>query len=668
MHARDANNATWFMLRYPEHFTVADPAAPPSPDTPRLDDTLFFDDARYVLELLPQSPDREAEPLSGLAVDANGETYRVDPATGRLLVGCGDHERPLVCEPQVLAGPRGLALDRRGLLYVADARARRVVVLLPEDGSVRAVLNGGKLEEPVDVATSPGGRIYVADRETGRIEVYSARHHRLGGFPVRNADGLPRRPRPIAVMVDADESVLVADGNHPRLLRFTPAGSPLADVELGGLTAKLAAGEVALDALGKTFGTKVPRFVAGGCLPPRSPRDGGEWLAEVHRALRLLRLRLGRRFAAKGVFVSAALDSGVPGTQWHRVEVDAALPAGASLTVETATSDALDGLDLTSDAVWRAPRDRDGNPIPVTASLADQLIQSVPGRYLWLRATLTSDGHATPSVRSIRLLYPRHSYLDLLPRVYRRDAEGAWFLERFLALFEWVFTRVENRRDEFIRELNPDAAPLEVLNWLACLVDLSFDPSWPLERRRELVNRAMELYYKRGTPQGIRLYTEIYTGREAEVTEAFLKRPVAPSYLGRAGSIVGCPLHLAGCAPDRTPTEQLYLEYAHRFTVLVYLDDQCDAEVLLPVVDRIIEVNKPAHTAHTLCPIYPEARVGLQSTLGLDLVVGGQSAAGTRLGGRRRVGEPEVAPSVLAVNSILGDRRPQYVRPRVPGL
>lgn len=671
MRASNANNATWFMLRYPEQFTPPPEGTEPHSSYPhRLDAALFYDDARHVLELLPERPTDEAKLLPGLAVDADGEIYRVNRATGQILVVCGEHERPLVCEPHVLAGPRGLALDRRGLLYVADARARRVVVLLPEDGSVHDVLDGAYLREPVDVAVAPTGRIYVADRggesaetEDGQVVVYSARHQYLCRFPAQNAEGHPEHPRPIAVMVDADESVLVADASHPRLLRFTPAGEPLADVELTSLTAALDGGETALDLLHKTFGTEVPRFVAGGCLPPRASRDGGDWLAEVHRALRLLRLRLGQRFAEEGTFISGAFDGGTPGTTWHRIRIEADLPAGTSITVETATHDDAEGLDLDDDRIWSAPMRADGKTIAITEELPEQLIQSRPGRYLWVRATLYSDGQATPSLHGLQIFYPRFSYLDLLPRIYRRDPEGAWFMERFLALFETVFTGVEDRYEAFSRELNPDAAPLEIINWLACLVDLSFDPSWPLERRRALVNRAMELYRKRGTPEGIRQYIEIYTGTRPEILEAFLQRPVQPAFLGRPGSILGCAMHLSRCGPERLPEEQLLYDHAHRFSVLVYLDDECDAEPLLAVVERIVEVNKPAHTAHTLCPIYPSARVAVQSTLGLDLVVGGRQAPATPVGGCPTLPGTKTPAGLLGVDSILGQKRPSYVRP-----
>jgi phage tail-like protein len=211
---------------------------------------------------------------------------------------------------------------------------------------------------------------------------------------------------------------------------------------------------------------------------------------------------------------------------------------------------------------------------------------------------------------------------------YRRDPEAAWFLDRFLALFERIFTGVEDRYEEFSRELNPDAAPLEVINWLAALVDLAFDPSWPVERRRALVGEAMSLYRTRGTIAGIARYVEIYTGNRPEIIEGWLERPSRPVFLGRPGTVLGCGLPLLGCStsPALLPDDELWARYAHRFTIYVYIHHLCDTDVTLRAVDRIVEVNKPAHTEHRLQAIFPDARVGLQSRVGLDLVLGAQPA------------------------------------------
>ncbi len=667
MPTRDSNNATWYLLRYEEDFTPP-PGASAADVAPEIHGPLSYDPARHVLELLPAAPVDPVRPLSGLAVDVNGEIYRVNPRSHQLLVRrCDGSEAPLLCEPGVLLRPAGLALDRRGFLYVADPAARRVVVLQPDEGRIVAVLAGGGLSEPVDVAVAPNGRIYVADRaskraEGGRMILFDPRFNASGNFIPRNDENLPEVPRPIAVMIDADGSVLVADASHPRLLCFAPDGSPKADVELTTL-ARGAQGVVDPSVPETAYGSRLPRFRVGACPPPLADRDGGAQLAEVHRALRLLRLRLGRRFETEGIFLSRALNGGTPGVSWHRVEIEGEIPEGTSVVVETATAETGSDLDETH-ADWSAPMRNDA-PIPMTRDVNEHLIGSPPGRYLRLRVTLRSDGRETPALRSIRVLFPRVSYLDLLPNVYRRDPEGEQFLERFLALFERVLTGVEDRYVEFSRELNPDAAPREVIDWLACLVDLAFDPSWSLEKRRALVAEAMDLYRTRGTVRGLQRYVEIYTGTQPTIREAFLEHPPRPVFLGGTESILGCSFALTPGSPDLPADMALASSRAHRFTVLVYLDDPCDEEVILPVVDRIVSVNKPAHTVHSIQTVQANARVGAQSTVGIDLVLGGREAPSTVLDGHES-GEGRV--SVLGVDSVLGERRPSYVRPIVPDL
>jgi len=674
MATRDANDATWYVLQYrPDFQPRTDPGIPPWM-SPSIDPSLFHDDDRHVLELRPGIPTQEAEPLAGLAVDVDGRIYRVDARTGRILVACGEHTRELVCERGALVAAAGLALDRRGLLYVADPPAHRVLVVNPDDGSLAGVLTGG-LEEPVDVVASADGRLYVADRAGGRIVVFSSRFTRCGAFAPIDPDAAILPPRPIAVTIDADQAVLVADANAPRLLRFTRDGAFLDHREAHALARQDEA--ISLTALERAFGRRIPRFYAGTCGPCRPSRDGGDALVAVHRALRLLRLALSHEFAPCGSFISAALDGGSPGVQWHKIEIDADVPDGTWLKVQTATADDPEALNNTPPIPTVGEHDdllalttpafvpfEDADcsvPPKMPDDVPDRLILSPPGRYLRLRVTLGSDGTATPSIRAIRVFYPRASYLDLLPRVYRRDPQSAFFLEHFLALFEHVFTGVENRYELFTRQLNPAATPPEILTWLACLIDLTFDPSWPLVRRRALVAATMDLYATRGTPRGLVRYVEIYTGVTPVIVEAFLERPTRPPYLGRTGMLLGATTQLAASGPNSDIEERVMARWAHRFTVYVGFEDRCDVEVMLPVIDRIVRVNKPAHTVHRLRVIRPEAQVGF-ARVGIDAMLGARESGSLELGGCEQIESGGRRKAVLGAEAILGEQRAAYAR------
>ena len=445
--------------------------------------------------MLRAAPDlgRLAEPLPGIAVDVNGEIYRSDPRTRAVIKRCCDgSESPLVCEHGVFARPAGLALDRRGLLYVADPAARRLVVVLPDDGSVAGVVVG-KLKEPVDVAVTPEGTIYVADRAAGLIVRFNSRFERCGDFVPRGLTGLPETPAPIGVAIDADGAILVVDASHPRLLRFAPDGQPLADVTLAAAIQSLEGGGVALDALAKAYGRTAPRFLAGVCAPPHPSNDGGVRLAEVHRALRLLLIRLHQRFHACGTYLSAALDGGAPGIVWHKIEIDADLPPGTWLKIQTATAD---------DPARFVDSDPRTSLIPATGGRtscaccrrrvgrADRLCTRRPAAFGGC-ASCSSDGSATPSIRAVRIFYPRVSYLDLLPAYSARRRRA-----RAPSTSRPVRACLHRRRRSLrtvLASAQPRCGALDVINWLACLIDSAFDPSWPLARRRAPEAAAMEL-------------------------------------------------------------------------------------------------------------------------------------------------------------------------------
>ena len=61
--------------------------------------------------------------------------------------------------------------------------------------------------------------------------------------------------------------------------------------------------------------------------------------------------------------------------------------------------------------------------------------------------------------------------------------------------------------------------------------------------------------------------------------------------------------------------------------------------------------------------VLPQATVGLNSLVGLDFVIGAREAPSAKLGGCVPDGLPAIDPGTLGVNTVLGERRPTYVRP-----
>jgi phage tail-like protein len=232
------------------------------------------------------------------------------------------------------------------------------------------------------------------------------------------------------------------------------------------------------------------------------------------------------RFHEFAEFVTPVFDAREPGTTWDRLMLDARLPAGTTLEIESRAAD--DRRDFQVLAPWRpepAPVLRGGgSELPwlreeaarVTQRSAglgtwEVLFQEARGRYLQLRIRLRSDhGASTPRLRALRVWSPRFSWSQrFLPAVYREEAAGASFVERWLANFEGTLTGIEDRIANAQALFDPRTAPASVLDWFVRWFDIAFDPAWDERRRRLFTQRIMDFFRWRGTTHGLRMALEL---------------------------------------------------------------------------------------------------------------------------------------------------------------
>ena len=168
------------------------------------------------------------------------------------------------------------------------------------------------------------------------------------------------------------------------------------------------------------------------------------------------------------------------------------------------------------------------------------------------------------------------SYLEYLPALYRDDE----LMGQFLLIFESILKPIENTVDNLAWYFDPLMIPDPLLPWLASWVDLTLDPTWPVERRRELVQSAAELYRWRGTKRGLADYLRIYTGSVPEISE------YTPGMSLDQETRLGINTQLGSSGGG------------HHFTVTLELDENSALNV--NTVKAIIEAQKPAHAAYTL--------------------------------------------------------------------
>jgi len=622
----------------------------------------------------------------GLAVSEGGEVYllsandlavkRFEAAAGRFVplptVGGSADDARGFREPVALAvaGDALAVVDaglRRLQLFALPSLALRRV-LGPYDRLGRTVsANDATAWEPADVVAS-GTALYLLDGRYGRVYRIDPRAEGPG-TPLVNEPAAAGRWSRIAV--DRDGRIYLLDAGGGALDAFDHDGR--ADgriVEAGDVRGRFDPPPIVVDR-GRFC---LPASLVSVCdprlpQPPPTP-DAPFALCRADAGGRMFDLEGGpvhadpaeppgpALYLRSGSWISEALDSEIYGCPWHRVEVELeCLPPGSAIEVQTYSDarplDIRDVRALPGD-LWETRRVVAGSMQPLggsTPPLAEEfLVQSRAGQYLWLKLSLRGDGYGTSAIRSIRIEYPRESYLEYLPDVFGTDDGSRWFLERFLSLVQTEWDEVERTIDDLPALFDPDAVPEGApLEFLAGWLGLPLEGGWSSRQKRHVLAGYPALAARRGTSAAVRDYLrlslESLTGLELDaiaypqVVEGFRERAhlllsaTGVDELGRAAPLwsqsVVARLRIGVFAREGEvrlvstgdPERDLFHEYAHRFRVFVPA-----AWVRLAederIVRRVLDSEKPAHSSYDLCLVEPRFRVGVQSTVGLDTIVG----------------------------------------------
>ncbi len=528
----------------------------------------------------------------------------------------------------VAVGANRVFTLQRDVIHSYDAESGRALDSISSDALAR----------PAAMGVDPqGAYLYVADLDAGaflRFKLDGRCHDEIGRF-----DDVFAGFRPRLLDVHPDGSLFVSDGSSVAH-EFAPDGGYVGDTgKVNPLSAILS---MAFDADGHLY-VGSPAGIA----------------------------RLGREtgIAGKsGTFYGGTLDNGgEPDVVWHRVDLVAQLADGGALDLYYASSadqglvDLVDGvlagesstaekaraLDKALGDLWVGPQeiravsdDSASAEDPVgdfgRYPTHSALFRPDTRRYLWLKLVVSGLAPgATASVREIRVYYPRLSYLRYLPAVYQEDKPSREFLERFLSMFETVFSGLESAIERVPELFDPSKTPAEFLDWLAEWLDLGIEEDWSPEIKRRLIRSAPRLYARKGTPAGLAEFIRIVTGREPVIRESFdVERPPTLGDDTRLGVEThlfsqpvealpadrffrlggGSALGTSRLLTDTTRPIDPFRAAAHKFSVMLDLSPQ-QFERYARGLHRVIREQSPAHVGY-------EIHLTAGSGLGPDTVVG----------------------------------------------
>ncbi|MET0649606.1 MAG: phage tail protein [Pyrinomonadaceae bacterium] len=548
--------------------------------------------------------------------------------------------------------PIDLAVSAEGDLYALDGE-NKAVAKFDVAGRQAGVFGQKDLAgaQPRNLALSPEGYLYVLDPTARRVWKFDLSVVELGeGDPLVSNDlinfselikaqKLPAKFQPWGFAVDSHgdlyigerRAVASTEEDDRFIRRFDGEGHYLGE-----------AGDFRGSALELTIDTEDWIYVYGEEEDERKISV----LTPVLRYTRPAGMSL-----VKGRYFSHSLDSAEEGTEWHKFVLDADIPANTQVQISYRAADdkqvtvrgSTANLDryieesagLEEEERARRAADLDALDWSVPAvNAADALVIEGVGRYLWLRVDLIGNEEHAPAISSLRLDFPRDTYLRYLPAVYQEDERSRDFLSRFLSLFETFFAGTEGAISHLARYFDVDSslASGDFLRWLATWLSISEDKSWNDEQLRELVRRAPDLYKKRGTREGLEEMIEIFTG----------ERPLVFEHFRSACTEAPAPRRTAdvdGAQKVRTLEEiyqSLYGTDPYCFCVLLkpYRHETSGgrqvtrrlSEEERKAVRRIVDAEKPAHTCAGLLALQPWIHLDMHTYLGVNTYLSQPSA------------------------------------------
>ena len=201
----------------------------------------------------------------GVAVDSQGNVYVADTFNHRIqkfdpnlkfLLAFGQpatsQQDP---EPDAFWGPRDVALDANGNVWIVDTGTGRVVKYGPdgrflhEFGSMGS--GPGQFSEPTAIEIAPGGDIFVADSGNRRVQRFNANFDFLAEYAVPGWLYVDSSAKPYIALLP-DGGLIVSDPTQNKLFRLDKNGTPATTFDAEGAPLTLPRG-VAFDSRGYLY-------------------------------------------------------------------------------------------------------------------------------------------------------------------------------------------------------------------------------------------------------------------------------------------------------------------------------------------------------------------------------------------------------------------------------
>ena len=240
-----------------------------------------------------------------------------------------------------------------------------------------------------------------------------------------------------------------------------------------------------------------------------------------------------------GVYISNCFDSGENETVWHRLRLNVDLPPTGSLKLRLYASDetsviipASGGKGMSRVNINEFISDKSVNinrkvdmfdyiGARLYENPNDVLMFDQVGRYLWVCIEIINYEQEKTIIKSMKIEFPRVSFVDYLPEIYKEGLNTDSFLSRYLGIFQNIYVDLEDRIDVTPTNFAPNTTTKGFLNWMAEWFSIKDAAIWGEKKLRMILRDSVKIYKMKGTKRAISKIVEAYTGIEPIIVEKF---------------------------------------------------------------------------------------------------------------------------------------------------
>ncbi len=297
-----------------------------------------------------------------------------------------------------LTEPIDIGLDEQGNIYILDRKEHQISILVYDiNGNIikkhfdESCLKD--LKEPVGLLAGRENTLYVIDKKG----FYKFEKEKCSG-PIGNFSKIPFEPStiPSAITMDRKGNIFAADNKTGSIHQFDHDGSHIGKISIPEFKDKIHG--IAIDSRNNLFASSSKGIAV---------------------------FNTDQTFTKeKGCYYSKTLDSGIHECQWHRMAMNADIPAGALIEIyyhsddnqmlknridkilndnEKSTQEKANSIeDLIPE--WIGPEILHGSKEKIEKKEKDILLRKRTGRFLWLKIVLlTFDEKVRPSITQMRI-------------------------------------------------------------------------------------------------------------------------------------------------------------------------------------------------------------------------------------------------------------------------